>query len=302
MRALGLRHTAGSRLVAALAAGAVLAGAVTLVTTDLADAATTGAGSVAVLYAGSLTDVMTNVIGPGFTTSTGITVNGFAGGSSALATDIKGGVQQGDVFVSASPAVNLTLAGPTNGSWVSWYVKFATSPLVLGYNPKSTFAADLKTQPWYKVVTKPGFLLGRTDPALDPKGVLAVQAVNATAKNEKDPSLTSVLSSTATVFPEETLVGRLQSGQLDAGFFYAAEAKAAGIPTVPLGSLKLSATYTVTVLRGAPNAANARAFVRYLLGPKGRAGLQTSGFVAIRPPKLVGRGAPSALARLASSG
>jgi len=90
MRALGLRHTAGSRLVAALAAGAVLAGAVTLVTTDLADAATTGAGSVAVLYAGSLTDVMTNVIGPGFTTSTGITVNGFAGGSSALATDIKG--------------------------------------------------------------------------------------------------------------------------------------------------------------------------------------------------------------------
>jgi len=151
---------------------------------------------------------------------------------------------------------------------VSWYVKFATSPLVLGYNPKSTFAADLKTQPWYKVVTKPGFLLGRTDPALDPKGVLAVQAVNATAKNEKDPSLTSVLSSTATVFPEETLVGRLQSGQLDAGFFYAAEAKAAGIPTVP-SVRSNSRPPTRSRCCGGTERSQRQAFVRYLLGPKG---------------------------------
>jgi len=205
------------------------------------------------------------------------------------------------VFVSASPAVNLTLAGPTNGSWVSWYVKFATSPLVLGYNPKSTFAADLKTQPWYKVVTKPGFLLGRTDPALDPKGVLAVQAVNATAKNEKDPSLTSVLSSTATVFPEETLVGRLQSGQLDAGFFYAAEAKAAGIPTVP-SVRSNSRPPTRSRCCGGHRTQPTPGLRALPPRPKGRAGLQTSGFVAIRPPKLVGRGAPSALARLASSG
>jgi len=55
------------------------------------------------------------------------------------------------------------------------------------------------------------------------------------------------------VFPEETLVGRLQAGQLDArAFFYANEAKEAGIPTVTLGAIQLAATYTVTVLDKAP--------------------------------------------------
>ena len=46
------------------------------------------------------------------------------------------------MFVSASPAVNATLEGAANGNWVSWYATFATTPLVLGYNPTSKFAAD----------------------------------------------------------------------------------------------------------------------------------------------------------------
>ena len=32
-----------------------------------------------------------------------------------------------------------TLEGTANGDWVSWYAAFATSPLVLGYYPKSNF-------------------------------------------------------------------------------------------------------------------------------------------------------------------
>src|SRR5262249_60550123 len=97
--------------------------------------------------------------------------------TSSLATMHKGMFRQWDVFVSSSPSVNKTLMGPSNGNWVSWYVTFANSPLVIGSNPHSRFAADLKTKPWYEVITEPGIHIGRTDPATDPKGKLTEMAL-----------------------------------------------------------------------------------------------------------------------------
>ena len=155
--------------------------------------------------------------------------------------------------------------------WVSWYATFATSPLLIGYNPQSKFAQDLKTEPWYQVIIKPGFLLGRTDPATDPKGALAVQALNQAATMYNEPALKAVATSTSNVFAENTLVGRLQAGQLDAGFFYGVEAAAANIVTVPIPTPALHATYTITVLNNAPHLAAAEAFVSFLLGPSGAA-------------------------------
>ncbi|MHB1713101.1 MAG: substrate-binding domain-containing protein, partial [Acidimicrobiales bacterium] len=94
-------------------------------------AATRHSGPVDVLYAGSLVDLMQRQVGPAFKAATGYTVNGYSGGSDALANEIKGGTQQGDVFISAAPQPNARLEGPANGSWVSWYAELATSPLVL---------------------------------------------------------------------------------------------------------------------------------------------------------------------------
>jgi len=65
--------------------------------------------------------------------------------------------------------------GQANGDWVSWYIAFAESPLVIGYNPSSQFVNDLKTKPWHEVLAEPGLKLGRTDPKLDPKGALTVE-------------------------------------------------------------------------------------------------------------------------------
>ena len=165
-----------------------LVGAVCLLSTAPAyasgsTAATTqDSGPVNVLYAGSLVETMEQVIGPRFEPATGYTFTGFSAGSDALATQIKDGVHEGDVFVSASPAVNQELEGTANGNWVSWYITFATAPLVIGYYPNSQFAHDLRTKPWPDVAIEPGFLLGRTDPATDPKGKLAVTALQQAAK------------------------------------------------------------------------------------------------------------------------
>ncbi|MCU4184467.1 extracellular solute-binding protein [Acidiferrimicrobium sp. IK] len=254
-----------------------------------------GSGPVDVLYAGSLVSAMTKQIGPAFDAATGYTFTGFSGDSSSLAASIRGKIRQGDVFISASPTVNTTLEGAANGDWVSWYASFASTPLVLGYNPKSKFASDVKSKPWYQVLTEPGILVGRTDPSTDPKGKLTATALETAAVGHAAPGLKSIAASTSDVYPEDTLVGRLQSGQLDVGFFYAAEAKAAGIPTVPLTGETLSAAYTITVLNHAADEKAAEAFVAYLLGAGGASMLNSDGFTLRAPPPVSGTGVPAGL-------
>lgn len=245
-------------------------------------------GPVDVAYAGSFEKLVNSTLAPAFEKATGATFTGYPAGSTALASAIKGKTKVEDVFLSASLSANETLTGPANGDWVSWYSSLATAPLVLGYNPKSKFAADLKSKPWYQVVTEPGFLLGRTDPTLDPKGKLSVQALDQAATSQSQPALASLATSTTGVFPEETLVGRLQSGNLDAGFFYVNEAKAATIPTVSLTPVDLSAKYTVTVLNRAPDQKGAEAFVAYLYSAAGQKILRDAGLTLPAAPKVTG--------------
>lgn len=244
-------------------------------------AAGRGSGPVVVLYAGSLVDLMERDVGPKFSSASGYSFQGQGGGSIGLANQIKGKVKRADVFVSASPAVNDSLRGAANGNWVSWYATFATAPLVLGYNPNSRFAGELKSKPWQQVIAEPGFRLGRTDPATDPKGKLAVQAL-------QQVGLANLANGTNGVFPETELVGRLQAGQLDAGFFYRNEAVEAGIPTIPINPVTLGATYTVTVLNNTPNQLGAVAFVNYLLGNQGTAILRQHGLEVVHPPSVTG--------------
>src|ERR1700693_3025261 len=84
---------------------------------------------------------------------------------------------------------SLAIAHPPNGDWVSWYVAFAQSPLVIGYSPSSRFAAELQSKPWYEVMQEPGVRIGRTDPKLDPKGALTVQLLAQAEQVYKLPGL-----------------------------------------------------------------------------------------------------------------
>ncbi len=250
------------------------------------------AGPVNVLYAGSLVNLMEHGIGPAFNKATGNTFQGFAGGSGLLANQIKGKLRHGDVFVSASPKVNASLKGSANGNWVSWYIGFAQSPLVIGYNPNSRFAADFKSKPWYQVLTEPGIRIGRTDPKLDPKGALTLELLKHAETRYNMPGLSQKVlgaaENPAQVLPEETLVGRLQSGQLDVGFFYSTETSDAKIPAIALpADVTPRASYTVTILRDAPNPAGAEQFLAFLLGPEGQNLMKQHG-LAVQKPTLTG--------------
>src|SRR5947209_7090481 len=186
---------------------------------------------------------MERKIGPAFTQSSGYPYEGEGKGSTALANEIKGRLRFPDIFISADPAVNTTLMGAANGNYVSWYTTFIRTSMVIGYSPSSKFAADFRaaansSRSWYQVLEEPGLRLGRTDPLLDPKGVRSIITMELAEQYYHQSGLASKVlgaaENTSQIFPEETLVARLGSGQLDAGFFYLNEVMDAKLPYVTL--------------------------------------------------------------------
>ncbi|MCQ8280054.1 extracellular solute-binding protein [Acetobacteraceae bacterium KSS8] len=245
-------------------------------------------GDVSVLHAGSLVALMEHGIVPAFHRQTGGTVLAFAGGSNGLANQIRNRLRRGDVFLSASPTADDQLAGAANGDWVGWYVAFARSPVVLGYDPHGAFAAALAHKPWYEALQQPGLRIGRTDPALDPKGAFTVELMRKAETVLGKPGLAQRVlgapNNPEQVRPEQSLVGRLQSGAIDVGFFYSTEAADLHLATVvPPPEMSVSALYTVTILRDAPNPAGAERFVTFLLGPEGAAVMRAHGLDRIAP-------------------
>jgi molybdate/tungstate transport system substrate-binding protein len=271
-----------------------------------------------VLYAGSLVALMENDLGPAFAKAAGgITVEGRAGGSVALAHMILDGLQSPDVFVSADPAVNKLLMHPAPGPSAPWFLTFAGTTMVLGYSPGSRFApafqeAAAGRRPWYEVLATPGLRLGRTDPRLDPKGYRTILTLELAERYYKRPGLEAALlgapENPAQTFPEEALVGRLESGQLDAGFFYLTEVKEQQLPYVALpdainlgnpamarsyaeaaytdakGEVRRGAPilYTVTIPSTVRNLPGAVQFIQFLYSPAGARILTSHGLLPTR--------------------
>jgi molybdate/tungstate transport system substrate-binding protein len=258
-------------------------------------------GDVYVFSAGSLDTLMTKTVGPAFHTATGYTLVDTSHGSGTLAADIKNKVAVADVFVSASPSDDTILEGSSNGNWVSWYAAFATSPEVLGYYPKSKFAHDLQTMPWYQVITMPGFRLGRTNPSQDPGGVLAAKALEETATAQHLPALNTLATESSDEYAENPEEADIQTGQLDAAFMYEADANSQGSPFVKLTGTNLAGDYTITLVSRAPHLAAAEAFIKFLLGPTGQAEMKADQFNIVSPPTVSGSGVPSALTSVIGS-
>jgi molybdate/tungstate transport system substrate-binding protein len=238
--------------------------------------------AVTVLYAGSLVGLMERSVGPAFKQQTGEEFRGHAGGSQELAKKVKEGALQGDVFISADPKVNALLSGPTNEDRVKWYVTFAESPLVLGISPSGRFAVDAKGKPWNEILMQPGVKIGRTDPAKDPKGALTVEFL----KKADKPELAKLVLDHSSVLPEETLVQKIQAGELDVGFFYSVETTDAGLTAIEFpAAITPKAIYTLTILQNAPNPDGGQKFISFLLGSKGLALLKEHG-LSLTDPQL----------------
>jgi molybdate/tungstate transport system substrate-binding protein len=198
-------------------------------------------GQIFVLYAGSLGNLMEMDLGPSFTRATGYKYLGEAKGSVLSANLIKEKLRTPDVFISADPTVNQRLMGNENGDLVRWYATIFGNEMVLGYNPNSRFAAELKQvgandTRLYQILQEKRFRLGRGDPELEPKGYRTLFLFDLAERYYQQPGLAQKILNNAEhptlVFPEEQLVARLEAGQLDAGIFYRNEVAEHSLPFI----------------------------------------------------------------------
>ncbi|HUY96645.1 MAG TPA: extracellular solute-binding protein [Verrucomicrobiae bacterium] len=293
-------------------------------------------GTADVAYAASLALVNDTQVGPAFTRASGYAYQGRAGESDALVQEIRSGEIAPNVLMTVGGAPIATV----EPRFTRWYVELAASPIVIAYNPRSRYAAALGAiargaQPiaqLFRLLARPGFLLGRTDPETDPQGQAFVLMLELAQQRFHLPPGTSVADlggrhPQAQIFAEASLEARLQAGQLDAASAFRSQAVQLHLPFITLpaaidfgnpadavlyhrASLRLAdgtvvrgapLVIDITVLRGRDQAA-AVGFVRYVLSGPGRALYRRAGYTLL-PERIVGdRAAAPAAVRAVAGG
>ena len=251
------------------------------------------AGQVSVLYAGSLVRVMEGPLATHLHADTGIVLEGEGKGSKELAHFIESGLRAPDIFLSADASLLeglRTRAQPL----VHNYIVFGSARMVIGCSDKSPICAQLAGAAAHDRSLL-GILeharVGRTDPQLDPKGARTIRSLTLLGRAERDPALAQRVLNTAAVFPEEDLAVRVESGELDAGFFYSTEVPGRHLRAVELpasANLSDAIQYGIAQLAAAPHPQQAQTFLRYLLTGHGRRILEAAGIRYFARPIVTG--------------
>jgi molybdate/tungstate transport system substrate-binding protein len=218
---------------------------------------------------------------------TGLVFSGEGKGSRALAHLISAGLRNPDVFISADPKL---LDGISKR-----HVIFGSARMVIAYSPRSPHRtlfeqAASGRQSILSVLADPSVRIGRTDPQLDPKGARTVRALQLLGAHYAAPAQANAVLAKAGVFPEEDLAVRVESGDLDAGFFYSTELTGRGLQPVELpndSNLSNEITYAIGIVNGAPNPPAAQTFVDFVLRGDGRGILEAAGLRYFAHPRIV---------------
>lgn len=266
-RTLNARIAAAAALVLALAGCGTAATGST--TTGGAGAPSSGQRSITVFAAASLKRSF-SMLGQQFQTAhPGVTVAFSFAGSSDLAAQITQGAPA-DVFASADTRTMDKVTGPglTDGA----AKVFATNALTIAVRPGNptgiTGLADL---------AKPGVKLVLCAPQV-PCGAAAQTAAKA-AGNGSGVTLSPVSEESNVT----DVLGKVISGEADAGLVYTTDVKGTGGKVEGVAFPESSAAvnqYPIAALRGSKDAALAHEFADYVSGPEGRKVLADAGFGA----------------------
>ncbi len=260
-------------------AALLLAAAVTLIPSS--------APAVSVAYAASLVAVMEGPVARAFQARTGVRFAGEAKGSRALANLIRAGLRSPDVFISADPKLFKGI--------VQSYTVFGSARMVVAYSSKSAHAqlfakAAKGSISLLDALSAPGVRVGRTDPAIDPKGARTVRVLQLLGLHYHQPDLAQKLLGSAHQFPEEDLAVRVQTGELDAGFFYSTEAAPMALRTIELPpgtNLANEIAFGIAVLPHAVHPQSAQSFLNFILYGQGKRILESAGLHYFKPLRVV---------------
>ena len=194
-------------------------------------------GTANVAYAASLAYLNEQVFGPAFEKATGFTYQGTAGPSDGLSSEIAAKTIFPNVFITVG-GKSIESLGP---KFTKWFVQYASTSIVLAYNPTSKYAPQFNAiasgkkpiSDLFKLMEQPGFQLGRTDPNTDPQGRAFIYMLELAQMKYHLPkdTVTKILggplasAKSTQIFEEAALDSRLQAGQVDAASAYLSQAK-----------------------------------------------------------------------------
>ncbi|MDY6973759.1 MAG: tungstate ABC transporter substrate-binding protein WtpA [Thermodesulfobacteriota bacterium] len=258
-------------------------------------------GKVIIFNAGSLTIPLDRMEKEFEARYPGVDVLREAAGSRKCARKITDLEKPCDIMASADYTVIDQLLIPV---YADWNIRFATNRLVLCYTNRSKFAKEIDAQNWYEILLRKGVVWGHSDPNIDPCGYRSVMVLQLAEEHYEKPGLFEKLIANRpmeNIRPKSVeLVSLLQTGNMDYAWEYRSvavqhELKFLELPDrINLGNYKhdsfykkavvkvtgkkpgtfldkkgKSCTYGITLLKDAPNAAAAIAFLEYMLDPEG---------------------------------
>jgi molybdate/tungstate transport system substrate-binding protein len=194
-------------------------------------------GTANVAYGASLAYLNEKVFGPAFAKASGFKYQGTAGPSDGLSSEIAAKTIFPNVFISVGGKPISELGS----NFTKWYVQYASTSIVVAYNPNSKYAPQFNAiasgkkplSDLFRLMEQPGFQLGRTDPNTDPQGRAFIYMLELAKMKYHLPkdTVTKILhgplasAKSTQIFEEAALDSRLQAGQLDAASAYLSQAK-----------------------------------------------------------------------------
>jgi molybdate/tungstate transport system substrate-binding protein len=204
-----------------------------------------------------------------------------------------------DVLMLADDEVIASLA-PTH---IDWYVRVATTRLVVAYTARSRYAREIGAEDWWRILSRRDVTVGRADPSIAPAGRHAVALLRRAETYYQEPRLADRLLGQASlkyVRPNATeLAALLETGEVDYILDYESVARQYGFRFITLPEdLAVRVLYGVSVPRNAAHPAEAVDFIAYLLSQDGKRILRDANFDVLSVPVAIGTGIPSEITDL----
>jgi molybdate/tungstate transport system substrate-binding protein len=232
-------------------------------------------------------------------------------------------LRRGDILAVSDHRLVEKILGEGHAKWVA---KFAATEIVLAGHTSSRYRAEMTADNWHEILLRPDVRYGIADPSQDPCGYYArmcwelAQKHYFASKGDPRPLARQLVEKCTQEFvtldANALIAEYLNMARVDYAFVYKVHAVDLKLPYTPLpkevnlgdltradayGAVQVNVpnyrggvetltgapiAFGITILDEAPNPADAREFIRFVLSPEGQAILKVSGFQAIAPARV----------------
>jgi molybdate/tungstate transport system substrate-binding protein len=181
---------------------------------------------------------------------------------------------------------------------LDWYVRFATTRIVVAYTDRSRHSDSITSENWWRTLSRDDVTIGRADSAIAPAGSRALAVLRRAGAYYQQGNLSEQLMGRAMlrfVRPNATeLAALLEAGEVDYILEYESVARQYGFRYVALpNDLAVATLYGISVPRASTNAAAAAKFVAFVLSDEGKQIIRDANVDVLRVPVAMGTNLPA---------